>query len=208
MHQVNARHAIIEEWRSLPKEQRQTAEQAEAFAMQIKDKYKFSGENADNYQTVKGWLLNYLLLTRELARNDEGEREMSANEKSTDPNISAAARKSLRDGEAREAIAEHEMTREAFQANRKRLRDERQVREAAAGPMLYAAPDLPDDTPIKNVRFSTRIRNALAASGLKTIGEIRETSDATLLSLQDFGRGSIIHLRDTLGLPSTDGVRP
>jgi hypothetical protein len=42
MHQVNARHEIIREWRSLPKELRQTDEQAAAFAMQIKDKYKFS----------------------------------------------------------------------------------------------------------------------------------------------------------------------
>jgi hypothetical protein len=45
---------IIREWRSLPKELRQTDEQAAAFAMQIKDKYKFSSENADAYQTVKG----------------------------------------------------------------------------------------------------------------------------------------------------------
>ncbi len=39
MHQVNARNEIIREWRSLPKELRQTDEQAAAFAMQIKDKY-------------------------------------------------------------------------------------------------------------------------------------------------------------------------
>jgi hypothetical protein len=37
MNQVNARHEIIGEWRSLPKERRQTAEQAAGFAMQIKD---------------------------------------------------------------------------------------------------------------------------------------------------------------------------
>ena len=66
LHQVNARHDIIREWRSLPKELRQTDEQAAAFAMQIKDKYKFSSENADAYQTVKSWLLNYLSLTRGL----------------------------------------------------------------------------------------------------------------------------------------------
>ena len=39
MDQVNARHEIIREWRSLPKELRETDEQAAAFAMQIKDKY-------------------------------------------------------------------------------------------------------------------------------------------------------------------------
>jgi hypothetical protein len=47
MKQVGARHDIIREWRSLPKELRQTDEQAEAFAMQIKDKYKFSSDSAD-----------------------------------------------------------------------------------------------------------------------------------------------------------------
>ena len=66
MNQVNARHEIIREWRWLPKEQRQTDEQAEAFAMQIKDQYKFSSDSADPYQTVRGWLLNYLSLTRGL----------------------------------------------------------------------------------------------------------------------------------------------
>jgi|ERR1700681_1132640 len=54
MKQVDARHDIIREWRSLPKELRQTDEQAEAFAMQIKDKYKFSSDTADPYQTVRG----------------------------------------------------------------------------------------------------------------------------------------------------------
>jgi DNA-directed RNA polymerase alpha subunit len=61
---------------------------------------------------------------------------------------------------------------------------------------------------IQNVRFSTRIRNALNAAGMKTIGEIRETSDDNLLSFQDLGPGSIAYLRETLGLPSTHGVRP
>jgi hypothetical protein len=41
--------------RSLPKEQRQTDEQAEAFAMQTKDKYKFSSDSADPYETVRGY---------------------------------------------------------------------------------------------------------------------------------------------------------
>ena len=74
--------------------------------------------------------------------------------------------------------------------------------------MLYPAPELPDDTPIENVRFSTRIRNAVIAAGWKTVGEIREASDATLLGLPDLGKGTVAHLRETLGLPLTDGVRP
>jgi hypothetical protein len=73
---------------------------------------------------------------------------------------------------------------------------------------LFPTPELPDDTPIENVRFSTRIRNALNAAGIKTVGHIREASDATLLNLQDPGPLSVAHLREMLGLPSCDGVRP
>lgn len=133
---------------------------------------------------------------------------MSRNEKSTDPGLSVAERKVLRGQEAQEAIADHESAQKAFNENRERLREERLIREATAGPMLYPAPELPDDTLIENVRFSTRVRNALNAAGMRTIGEVRETSDDNLLSLQDLGPGSIAYLRETLGLPSTDGVRP
>jgi DNA-directed RNA polymerase alpha subunit len=133
---------------------------------------------------------------------------MSENEKSTDPGLSAAERKELRGREAKEAVADHEAAQQAFHENRERLREERLAREAAAGPMLYPAPELPDDTPIENVRFSTRVRNALTTAGLKPVGEIREASDAMLLSLQDLGKVSIARLRETLGPPSTDGVRP
>ena len=73
--------------------------------------------------------------------------------------------------------------------------------------MLDPTPELPDDTPIDRVRFPARIQNVLVAAGLKTVGEVRETSDEALLSFQDFGKGSVAHLRETLGLPSTDGVR-
>jgi DNA-directed RNA polymerase alpha subunit len=133
---------------------------------------------------------------------------MIDNKKSIDPSLSAAERKELREREAQEAIADHEEAQKAFHENRERLREERLRREAAAGPMLYPAPELPDETLIENVRFVTRIRNALNAAGMKTIGEVRETSDDALLSLPDLGRGSVAHLRETLGLPSTDGVRP
>ena len=74
--------------------------------------------------------------------------------------------------------------------------------------MLDPTPELPDDTPIDRVRFPARIQNVLVAAGLKTVGEVRETSDEALLSFQDFGKGSVAQLRETLGLPSTDGVRP
>src|SRR5258705_6816388 len=142
MNQVNARHEIIREWRSLPKELRQTDEQAAAFAMQIKDKYKFSSGSTDPYQTVKDWLLHYLSITRGLERNAEGEAKMSG-EKSSDAGLSAAERKTLGRREAEEAIAEHESAQKAIQENRERLREQRLRREAATGPMLYPDPALP-----------------------------------------------------------------
>ena len=74
--------------------------------------------------------------------------------------------------------------------------------------LVDPTPELPDDTPIDRVRLSTRIHNVLADAGLNTVGEVRETTDETLLSLQDLGPDSFTHLRKTLGLPSTDGVRP
>ncbi len=133
---------------------------------------------------------------------------MSENEKSTDPGLSAVERKELRGREAKEAVADHEAAQQAFHENRERLREERLAREATAGPMVAPTPELPDDTPIERIIFSTRIQNALRAADLKTVGEVREVSDETLISLPDFGKGSLSDLREKLGLPSCDGVRP
>jgi DNA-directed RNA polymerase alpha subunit len=74
--------------------------------------------------------------------------------------------------------------------------------------MLDPIPELPDNTPISEVDLPARIRNVLADAGLKTVGEVRESSDDMLLSLQDLGKGSVALLRERLGLPSKDGVRP
>jgi DNA-directed RNA polymerase alpha subunit len=74
--------------------------------------------------------------------------------------------------------------------------------------LVDPTPELPDDTLIENVRFATRIRNVLAAAGLETVGEVRATADEILLSFQDLGKASVAHLRETLGLPSADGIRP
>ena len=126
--------------------------------------------------------------------------------RSTDPAPFAAERKTLRSHEVQLAIADHGEA-QAFHENRQRQREERLRREAAAGPMFYPAPELPDGTPILNVRFSTRIRKALNAGGMKTIGEIREASDAKLLSLPDFGKESVAYLRQTLGLTPAVRVR-
>jgi hypothetical protein len=130
--------------------------------------------------------------------------------KSTDYGLTPPERKELRAIEAKEAMADLAEAQHALQENRERLRTGRLTRESAgAGPMVYPAPELPDDTPIAKVRFPTRIQNAMVVAGdWKTVGEIREASDQSLLSLQNLGPNSVAYLRETLGLPSKDGVRP
>jgi len=73
---------------------------------------------------------------------------------------------------------------------------------------LEPTPEIPDNTPIREVRFPARIKDALFAAGIKTVGEVRDMPDEALLGLPDFGKASVAHLRETLGLSSTDGVRP
>jgi hypothetical protein len=138
----------------------------------------------------------------------EGAGKMIGDKKSTDPGLSAAERKTLGEHEAQEVIADHQPARKAFHKNRERRREERMGGEAAAGPMVAPTPELPDDMPIEGVLLSSRIQNALRAADLKTVGEVREISDEALISLPDFGRGSLSDLRMKLGLPSSAGVRP
>ena len=74
--------------------------------------------------------------------------------------------------------------------------------------LLDPTPELEDDTPTDCIRFPTRIRNVLAAERLKTVGEIREASDKTLIALPDLGRGSVAYLRKTLGQSVADSPMP
>jgi DNA-directed RNA polymerase alpha subunit len=60
-------------------------------------------------------------------------------------------------------------------------------------------PNLPDYASIDQVRFPPRIKWALVAAGLKTVGDVRNTSDATLLSIQNLGQSSVTRLRNELG---------
>jgi len=65
--------------------------------------------------------------------------------------------------------------------------------------MLDPIPELPDNTPISDVELPARIRNVLAAAGLKTVGEVREASDELLSSLDDIGKASVTLLLSTSG---------
>ena len=73
---------------------------------------------------------------------------------------------------------------------------------------LEPTPELPDNISIREVLFPARIKDALFAAGIKTVGEVREMSDEALVALPDIGDISLAFLRETLGLPSTAGVRP
>lgn len=73
--------------------------------------------------------------------------------------------------------------------------------------MIEPSPELPDNTPIMNVELPFKLRKALVAAGLDTVGKIRETQDKDVLRIQDIGQNSLALLRKTLGLPSSLGVR-
>jgi DNA-directed RNA polymerase alpha subunit len=108
---------------------------------------------------------------------------------------------------SRQKISESQSAPE-FEENHKRLRAERLARESEEMTELSPTPELPDETPTRGANFPTRLKSALFAAGLKTVGEVREMSDEDLLRLPDVGKGAVIQLRRMLGLPSTDGVRP
>jgi Bacterial RNA polymerase, alpha chain C terminal domain len=63
----------------------------------------------------------------------------------------------------------------------------------------YPDPNLLDDVSIDQVRLLPNIKRALVAAGLKTVGDVRETSDAMLLSFQNLGQSSVTRLRNELG---------
>jgi DNA-directed RNA polymerase alpha subunit len=73
--------------------------------------------------------------------------------------------------------------------------------------MIDPSPELPDDMTIASVELPAEVRQALIAAGLRTIGKIREMSDPEILRIQYLRQSSLTFLRDTLGLPSSMGVR-
>jgi|KBSMisStandDraft_5_1062788.scaffolds.fasta_scaffold627182_2 DNA-directed RNA polymerase alpha subunit len=66
------------------------------------------------------------------------------------------------------------------------------------GNMFDLGPDLPGDTLVEMVRLPSRIRNAAKFAGLKTIGDLRETTDETFASIPNLGPGSVKWLRAKL----------
>ena len=73
--------------------------------------------------------------------------------------------------------------------------------------LLTPRPELPDDTLLEQLDLPTRIIRVLQSQGLKTVREVRETSDKIMFSFPDLGAGSVKFLREVLGLVSEVGVR-
>lgn len=64
--------------------------------------------------------------------------------------------------------------------------------------LLDPTRELPNDTPIKQVRFTWTMRRALIDAGLTTVGAVRAAPDEVLLGLKITG-GLAAHIRSTLG---------
>ena len=65
--------------------------------------------------------------------------------------------------------------------------------------LVDPTPSLPDDTPLEAIALSTRLKNVFKYNNLKTVGDVRLASDATLRTSQDFGRGSLVYIREKFG---------
>ncbi len=57
MENHETRRKIIRQWASLPKDKRQTAEQAAEFAKKAIEQNQLQANRRDPYQRVMGWLL-------------------------------------------------------------------------------------------------------------------------------------------------------
>jgi hypothetical protein len=57
MEDHETRRKVIRQWMSLPKDKRQSAEQAEEFAKKAVEQNELQASRRDPYQRVMGWLL-------------------------------------------------------------------------------------------------------------------------------------------------------
>ena len=64
--------------------------------------------------------------------------------------------------------------------------------------VLHPTPELPDDTPVQEVRLPWGMRRQLLLAGLITVGDVREAANETLLELK-LNSGVVDFIRATLG---------
>ena len=68
--------------------------------------------------------------------------------------------------------------------------------------LLYPSSAIPDDAPIEQIRLPWNIRRTLASTGLKTVGDVRKSTNELLLRL-GLDRGIVDYIRATLGSRGT-----
>jgi hypothetical protein len=73
--------------------------------------------------------------------------------------------------------------------------------------LLYPSSSIPDDAPIEQIRLPWNIRRTLAGTGLKTVGDVRKSTNELLLRL-GLDRGVVDHIRATLGSRATMELKP
>jgi hypothetical protein len=64
--------------------------------------------------------------------------------------------------------------------------------------LLYPSSEIPDDAPIEQIRLPWNIRRTLAGTGLKTVGDVRKSTNELLLRL-GLDPGVVDYIRATLG---------
>jgi|EndMetStandDraft_7_1072992.scaffolds.fasta_scaffold05967_6 hypothetical protein len=64
--------------------------------------------------------------------------------------------------------------------------------------LLYPSSAIPDNAPIEQIRLPWNIRRILAGTGLKTVGDVRKSTNEVLLRL-GLDRGVVDYIRETLG---------
>jgi hypothetical protein len=60
----------------------------------------------------------------------------------------------------------------------------------------------------RSAKSNADIKRTVRARHKDRRGAARNVCEALLISLPDFGKGSVGHVRETLGLPSSEGARP
>ena len=64
--------------------------------------------------------------------------------------------------------------------------------------LLYPSSEIPDDAPIEQIRLPLNIRRTLAGTGLKTVGDVRKSTNELLHGL-GLDHGVVDYIRATLG---------
>ena len=124
---------------------------------------------------------------------------MNNEESPNDTRLTLATKTAVRTQEGRNSGGDHDAAPSARHSHRAGLQQQRLEREAVGISRCRPSIDLPSTTLIRDVELSTRLRNVFTAAGFATVGEIRETSNANLLSLPDLGKTSVAWLRKYLG---------